>query len=122
MSKARPTIGFRLFAAALLLAAGAGAVGADELEKGFPQASIDYFQAMDDGIALSPDQVRGRNTWLMWTGGNGGFWDYLARRSSGKFDLLKVLDSRNRASRFAVYGLMNEPGFKQAAGPDQFGL
>jgi len=77
---------------------------------------------MDDGVALAPNEVKGRNTWLMWTGGNQAFWDYLARRSFGTFDLLKVLDSRNRARRFTDYGLMNEPGFKQAATPDPFGL
>lgn len=110
-------------AAALLamVAAAAGllprAAGAD-----FPQASADYFAGMDDGVALTPDEIRGRNTWLMWTGGDEAFWDYLARRSYGAFDLLKVLDSRNRDRRFATYGLMNEPGFRQAGAPDQFGL
>ena len=93
------------------------AAGAD-----FPQASVDYFAAMDDGVRLTPDEIRGRNTWVMWTGGNEAFWDYLARRSFGAFDLLKVLDSRNRGRRFATAGLMNEPGFRQAEAPDQFGL
>lgn len=93
------------------------AAGAD-----FPQASVDYFAGMDDGVELTADEVRGRNTWLMWTGGDQAFWDYLARRSFGTFDLLKVLDSRNRPARFTTYGLMNEPGFKQAAAPDRFGL
>jgi hypothetical protein len=88
----------------------------------FPQASVDYFAGMDDGIALTPDEVRGRNTWLIWTAGNQAFWDYLARRSFGAFDLLKVLDSRGRATRFSTYGLMNEPGFKAASAPDQYGL
>jgi len=88
----------------------------------FPQAAVDYFAAMDDGGALSAAAIQGRNTWLMWSAGNDAFWDYLARRSFGAFDLLKVLDSRGRATRFATYGLMNEPGFKAAAAPDQFGL
>ena len=93
------------------------AAGAD-----FPQAAVDYFAGMDDGVTLTVDEVRGRNTWLIWTGGNQAFWDYLARRSFGTFDLLKVLDSRNRPTRFKRYGLMNEPGFKQASAPDQYGL
>lgn len=88
----------------------------------FPPATFDYFADMDDGATLTPAQVRGRNTWLMWSAGNEAFWDYLARRSFGAFDLLKVLDSRNRDKRFATYGLMNEPGFKPAQAPDQFGL
>ena len=112
-------------AAALLVAAivhESNPVRGASLEPGFPQASIDYFAGMDGGVALSPDAVRGRNTWLMWTGGNQAFWDYLARRSYGAFDLLKVLDSRNRAKRFSYYGLMNEPGFKPASARDEFGL
>ena len=88
----------------------------------FPQAAADYFAGMDDGVALTADAIRGRNTWLMWTGGDEAFWDDLARGSSGTFDLLKVLDSRKRAERFSYYGLMNEPGFRQAAAPDRFGL
>jgi hypothetical protein len=91
-------------------------------ERDFPQASVDYFAAMDDGVRLTPDEVRGRNTWLIWTADNDAFWDHLARRSFGNFDLLKVLDSRNREKRFSYYGLMNEPGFKQATAPDKYGL
>ena len=106
----------------LVLLAAAGAGRAQGPPAGFPQASVDYFAAMDDGVALSPEQVRGRNTWLMWTAGDEAFWDYLARRSFGTFDLLKVLDSRTRATRFSYYGLMNEPGFKQATAPDRYGL
>lgn len=37
-------------------------------------------------------------------------------------DLLKVLDSRNRDRRFEHYGLINEPSFRQANRPDEFGL
>ena len=100
----------------------AGAQPASKIEPEFPPAAVDYFTAMDDGIRLDAQQVRGRNTWLMWTGGDEAFWDFLASQSDGAFDLLKVLDSRNRAMRFSYYGLMNEPGFKQAAAADQLGL
>lgn len=114
---------FRVAAATLLATAATGALSMSRPPpQDFPQASVDYFAGMDDGIALKPDEVRGRNSWLMWTAGNEGFWDLLARRSFGAFDLLKVLDSRNRATRFAYYGVMNEPGFKAASAPDQFGL
>ena len=41
----------------------------------FPAADEDYFQAMDNGVALTPDEVKGRNMWLVWTGGNDRFWD-----------------------------------------------
>ena len=40
----------------------------------FPQADEDYFKDMDGGIALTPDEVRGRNMWLVWSGGNDRFW------------------------------------------------
>ena len=115
---------YRVAAVATLLgiAAVAGAQSAATAEPEFPLAAVDYFAAMDDGIRLDAQQVRGRNTWLMWTGGDEAFWDLLASRSFGAFDLLKVLDSRNRATRFSYYGLMNEPGFKQADAADQYGL
>lgn len=87
-----------------------------------PPASVDYFKGMDSGIALQPAEVRGRNTWLMWTGGNQAFWDYLAGHSSATFDLLKTIDSHERPHRFASFGLMNEPGFVAATAPDQYGL
>jgi hypothetical protein len=88
----------------------------------FPLAALDYFRDMDGGIALAPAEVRGRNTWLMWTAGNQAFWDYLAGHSFGTFDLLKTIDSRERPHRFATFGLMNEPGFVPASAPDQYGL
>jgi hypothetical protein len=46
----------------------------------------------------------------------------MARESSGVVDLLKTLDSRLRAHRFARMGLMNEPGFRSADKPDAYGL
>jgi cytochrome c5 len=88
----------------------------------FPQAADDYFKDMDGGIALTPDEARGRNTWMVWTAGNEAFWDYMANHSFGSFDLLKVLDSRGRGRRFHGYGLMNDPGFRQAGRTDAFGL
>src|SRR5246127_4209388 len=41
----------------------------------FPAADEDYFRAMDGGIPLTPDEVKGRNMWLVWTGGNDRLWD-----------------------------------------------
>ncbi len=126
---------------------------------------------MDGGIALKPAEVRGRNTWIVWTGGNDRFWDYMANNTFGAFDLLKILSSNpnigycvdpdkkvydyspnrdtrhdyeysqfsnltkakcdeqglkwytpNRSNRFYWYGLINEPCFEQATGPDKYGL
>src|SRR3974390_179836 len=76
----------------------------------FPPAGVDYFRAMDGGVVLAKPEIRGRNTWLMWTAGNQAFWDYLAGHSFGTFDLLKMIESRERPHRFATFGVMNEPG------------
>ena len=88
----------------------------------FPQTTVDVFREMDLGVALTPEEVAGRNTWMLWTGGNEAFWDYLARNGYGLIEFLKVIDSRHRPERFKKFGLVNEPGFQQATEPDQFGL
>ena len=88
----------------------------------FPQVVDDVFRQMDGGIQLDAHEVKGRNTWLLWSAGNPVFWDRVARESAGLVDLLKTLDSRLRARRFARMGLVNEPGFRMAAAPDTHGL
>lgn len=67
-------------------------------------------------MTYSPAEWRGRNTWLMWTGGNQAFWDYLARDSNGLVDLLRLLDARHvaRRDRFRLMGLVPEPGMRQS--------
>src|SRR4029434_5005780 len=67
----------------------------------FPQASADVFREMDGGLSLTEDEIKGRNTWILWTAGNQVFWDRMARQSYGLVDLLKTLDSRRRPHRFA---------------------
>ena len=62
----------------------------------FRAADEDYFAQMDHGIKLNPAEIRGRNTWNVWTAGNDRFWDYMANHSFGAFDLLKVLSSSPR--------------------------
>jgi len=133
----------------------------------FTAADYDYFANMDGGykrdadptLKLDGDAVRGRNMWMVWTGGNDRFWDYMANNTFGAFDLLKILSSNpnvgycidpdhksfeespysllikadcdkegqswftpNRSNRFHWYGLINEPCFEQATGPDEYGL
>lgn len=94
-----------------------------------PAAGEDYFHDMDGGIALSPAEVQGRNTWIVWTGGNDRFWDVISVRSAGALDFLKLLSSypgvngskaliASRKNRWRYLGLVNEPCFKQADGPD----
>src|SRR5262245_37226383 len=48
----------------------------------FPAADEDYFHDMDavatpEGpkpLALTPEEVKGRNTWLVWSAGNDRMW------------------------------------------------
>ncbi|HVG86196.1 MAG TPA: hypothetical protein VM820_16835 [Vicinamibacterales bacterium] len=105
----------------------------------FPAADEDYFRDMDqtrDGpIALSPDEVKGRNTWVVWSAGNDVMWDTLGDNSVGALDFLKVLSSHpsqkySRAcdparladgrcqNRWEYFGLVNEPCFEKPTGPD----
>ena len=137
----------------------------------FPAADDPYFADMDGGykrdtdptVKLDAAATRGRNTWIVWTGGNDRFWDFMANNTYGAFDLLKILSSNPnvgycqdprkdvphtsyeesaytertradcdkegakwfapaRSNRFEWYGLINEPCFEQATGPDEYGL
>ena len=88
----------------------------------FPELATDVFKPMDGGIALTPEEIKGRNTWNLWCAGDEQFWERMSRESYGLIDLLKTIDSRNRAQRFANAGLINQPGFQTATKPDQYGL
>jgi len=89
-----------------------------------PQITADIFKPMDGGIDLSPDEIMGRNTWNLWSGGNQHFWNRAAQDSYGLMDLLKMLDNRKypRGERFKIMGAVNEPGFRPASKPDEYGL
>jgi hypothetical protein len=99
-------------------------------EQKFPQADEDYFKDMDNGIALTPDEVQGRNMWLVWTGGNDRFWDGMGKPTLGGFDLLKIVapppgKDMDRKDRWYSLGLVNEPCFDGAlpdGDPSRFGL
>ena len=104
-------------------------------ESSLPQASEDYFHDMDNGARLTPDEVRGRNMWLVWTGGNDRFWDQVTKNSLATFDLLKVVTSHpsqnycdgkqcDRETRWHWLGAVNEPCFQSPTAPDRerFGL
>jgi len=88
----------------------------------FPEIAFDVFKPMDGGVALSQDEIKGRNSWNLWCGGNEQFWDHMAREAYGLTDLLRMIDSREHGKRFAELGLINQPGYKQASKPDQYGL
>ena len=94
-----------------------------------PMASEDYFHDMDGAVALSADEIKGRNMWLVWTGGDDRFWDGMTTSTFGAFDLLKIVAydpaiSVNRNRRWNYLGLMNEPCFDAPAqaDPKRFGL
>ena len=89
----------------------------------------DYFHEMDGGIDITTEEIQGRNTWLVWTGGNDRFWDLISLDSAGTLDFLKTISSypglkANRDNRWSYLGLVNEPCFEKATGPDpnRFGL
>ena len=89
----------------------------------FAHADEDYFHDMDGGIALSPEEIKGRNMWLVWTGGNDRFWNEMTQYTFGAFDLLKAISSHpslgySRANRWTELGLVNEPCFQNPTGPD----
>jgi hypothetical protein len=112
----------------------------------FPAADEDYFHEMDGAVSLTSDEIKGRNMWIVWTGGNDRFWDAISAKSFGSLDFLKTLSSydpdkdpslsdkqRNelkikykstRDNRWHYLGLVNEPCFEKATGPDpeRFGL
>ena len=89
----------------------------------FPAADEDYFHDMDGGIALSPDAIKGRNTWMVWSGGNDRFWDVMTGKAFGVLDFLKLISSHDglpasRDNRWSYLGLVNEPCFEKPTGPD----
>jgi hypothetical protein len=99
----------------------------------FIAADEDYFHDMDGGITLTPDEVKGRNTWIVWTAGDDRLWDTLVNKSAGVLDFLKILSSHpnlqerqhfSRDNRWEYFGLVNDPCFEKPTGPDpdRFGL
>ena len=100
------------------------------MAESFPAADENYFKEMDGGVALAANEVKGRNNWIVWTGGNDRFWDDLVNRSFGAVDFLKIISSHpkvkhlSRDTRWKYLGVVNEPCFEkpQAGRSDRFGL
>ncbi len=115
-----------------------------------PGADDDYLADMDYGVTKNPQEVaarlqpyvpgitpeeavkrvhRGRNNWIIWSGGNDRLWDVLSVKSIGNLDFLKTLSNHpslqySRDNRWQFLGVVNEPCFEKAKGPrpDRFGL
>jgi hypothetical protein len=115
------------------------AKAAGKTEKDFAADGFDYFRDMDAAarqgdpggadarpqpLRLSPDEIKGRNTWILWTGGNEAFWDWQANHSYGFIDLLKLVDFRPQHpwARFAQAGLNVEPNTRVPLTADRYGL
>ncbi|MGE5220172.1 MAG: hypothetical protein ACM3SP_24485 [Chloroflexota bacterium] len=100
------------------------------MAESFPAADEDYFKDMDGGVQLAANEIKGRNNWIVWTGGNDRFWDHLVAKSFGAVDFLKILSSHpgvkqlSRDTRWHYLGVVNEPCFEKPAAPraDRFGL
>ena len=129
-----------------------GKLSPADFQKLVAGASEDFFKEMDNGVTLPQNQVelqknlnvfipgiskedsvrrmaRGRNNWIVWTGGNDRFWNYMGRATFGGLDFLKTLSTNPqlpsaRHNRWETLGLVNEPCFKEAIGPraDRWGL
>src|SRR5258706_4371510 len=60
----------------------------------FPAADDkDDFHEMDGAVDLTPDEIKGRNTWVVWTAGNDRLLDKLSYVSAGALDFLQTLSS-----------------------------
>ena len=46
----------------------------------FPAADEDYFQRHGRRHPADPEEIQGRNMWMVWTGGNDRFWDTITRQ------------------------------------------
>ncbi len=116
----------------------------------FPAADEDYFRDMDYGATKNPQEiaaaldpylpgispedavdavVKGRNNWIVWTGGIDRLWDVFSTQSTGVVDLLKTVSTHpslyhNRDNRWHYLGVVNEPCFESGSGPrkDRYGL
>jgi len=99
----------------------------------FKAADEDYLHDMDRGpngpVPLSPDEIKGRNAWVIWTAGNDRLWDKMTGASAGALDFVKTVSSHpglkaSRDNRWTYLGLVNEPCFVKATGPDpkRYGL
>jgi hypothetical protein len=92
-------------------------------------ADEDYFHDMDRAEPLTHDEIKGRDNWIVFTGGNDRFWDYMSHNSFGALDFVKTISSHptlgyGRHNRWDYLGTVNEPCFEEAKGPDpkRFGL
>jgi hypothetical protein len=100
----------------------------DRAEKA-PQRPDSYWYYGPNGLwkTWTPAQREGRDTWILWTGGNQKFLRLATQLGGSKpvpvsLEFFRMLDSRNRGKRFQLFGLVNEPNCVAATEPDEYGL
>ncbi|HEX4985340.1 MAG TPA: hypothetical protein VFV71_04620 [Burkholderiales bacterium] len=93
--------------------------GVDQVPDAQRMALVPFDYRVNGSIPPEGRQaIQGRNTWMLWAGGNEAFWGWLQQEHSyGLVDFLVLLDSRKRAMRFATTGLVNQPGMKARTDP-----
>src|SRR5256885_16756267 len=85
----------------------------------FPAADENFFRDMDGGIELAENEIKGRNMWLVWAGGEDRFWGKVIEISFCNFDLFKNLSSysglkNSPDNTLGLFGLIHEPCLIQA--------
>ncbi|GHC93652.1 hypothetical protein GCM10007320_44830 [Pseudorhodoferax aquiterrae] len=84
---------------------------------------LDYLAVTESSkLEEARQAVRGQNTWMLWGQGNEVFWGWLQEQGYGLADLLVLLDSRQRGSRFKDLGVVNQPGMRTQQGEPVLGL
>ncbi len=84
----------------------------------FHAADEDYFRDMDQDrngpVKLTPEEIKGRNTWLVWTGGDDRLWDVLGVKSVGAVDFpgRVVLIRREKYSRACEPGRLADKSYQ----------
>lgn len=90
----------------------------------YKYVTFDPFPGMNvqgKNVQLDRSEIYGRVIWNLWSGDNAGFWNWMSQHAFGTTDLLKMVASP-RKDRFRVYGVVNQPGYRQATTPDRYGL
>jgi hypothetical protein len=104
---------------------GTASPGTGAPSSGTADGPKDKYAYYGKGDGYTAEQRVGRDTWIMWTGGNEKFFRLGSVKAGNlgiPIEYFRLLDSRGRSTRFQRLGLVNEPNFREATRPDEFGL
>lgn len=124
MSRSRQRILLGLLLALFCIGCAHRAVKPSWTYHDFKEIPFDPFPGMNfqgRDVQLTEEEIQGRVLWNLWSGDNGGFWNWLVQHGFGTADLLKIVASP-RDQRFQTYGVINQPGYTRPSTPDQNGL